>query len=70
MAKINEQFAINNGDGEGYTVYYKRGNACFYYGVTYNENGVRIYSATRRIKAAEYEAIKRNNKAIHARVNQ
>lgn len=64
MAKITEQFAIDNGVGEGYTVYYKCGNACFYYRVTYNSNGVRIYSATRRIKTAEYEAIKRNAKAI------
>ena len=60
MAKITEQFTVDNGAGNGYTVYYKKGNACFYYNVSNDQNGKLLYSRTKRIKRAEFEAVKRN----------
>jgi hypothetical protein len=49
-----DQFTIDRGDGNGYTVFYQRGHGCFYYEVTYNDNGCRNYSRTRRIPREIY----------------
>lgn len=53
-----EQFTIDNGAGNGYSVYYQQGNAHFTYEVTYNDNGCRLYSRTKRIRKEDYEQLK------------
>lgn len=61
MASIDESFTVDNGVGEGYTVYFRRGNGCWWYDVTYNENGCRAYSRTHRIPKILYDQIKEKN---------
>ena len=55
--KADESFSIDNGAGNGYEMFYKKGRYYYRYGVTF-ENGTAVYSRTERIKAAEYNKAK------------
>lgn len=53
-----DKFTVDLGDGKGYEVYYRKRNGCWWYTVTYNDNGCRNYSRTRRLPREMYEQIK------------
>lgn len=57
----DEQFTVDLGPGKGYEVYYRRKNGCWWYTVTYNDNGCLNYSRTRRLPRELYEQIKEQN---------
>ena len=56
--KSDEQFTVDNGVGNGYTVYYRKRNGCYYYTVTHNDNGVLIYSKAHRIPRDKFYELK------------
>lgn len=54
----DEQFTVDLEDGSGYEVYYREKNGCWWYTVTYNDNGCRNYSRTRRLSREVFEQMK------------
>lgn len=57
----DEQFTVDKGDGNGYEVYYKKKNGCWWYTVTYNDNGCRMYSRTHRLPRELFDQMKQQS---------
>lgn len=53
--QADDRFTIDKGPGNGYSVFYKSGNGCYFYDVGYNDNGCRFYSRTKRIPKEIYD---------------
>ena len=58
VVEAKEQFTIDNGVGNGYTVYYRRKNGCYWYEVKHNDNGSLVYSKTHRISRMKFDELK------------
>jgi len=59
-----EYFTIDKGVGNGYDVYYRRKNGCYYYTVTTNDSGCLMYSHTHRVPREIFNKLKEQNNDI------
>lgn len=57
----DEQFTIDLTDGSGYEVYYREKNGCWWYTVTYNDNGCRSYSKTHSLPRELFDQMKQQS---------
>lgn len=57
----DEQFTIDLADGSGYEFYYRDKNGCWWYTVTYNDNGCRAYSKTHGLPRELFDQMKQQS---------
>lgn len=60
----DEQFTVDLADGSGYEVYCREKNGCWWYTVTYNDNGCRAYSKTHRLPRELYEQMRSKSRDV------